>query len=456
MTKTQKRAAEIGVFALILLIGFTAGVKPSLIPFVGKHFESKPRYVVSAKKSDRSSRSSPTRSGKKQILFEGVSGRKKSVPAGSSPNWSKQSLNSEFSDGNNAAQGTAFSEEGAAGEFESGSESPSLESLRAGESWSGGSGGQSGSSFRGGNRNPARRRIGSELGERGSASSALTSIAKQAGSTSGFEHGSRNGPSGGGSNLLGRSTGAPGTGTGKSSSQTLFISAKKVDLFVDPSTMESMPAGFSKRDLQSVDISYKMDGGENTITLAKGSDMMAGEQVSWSGTESSDGKWLQVSVGGVDAWVEKEKLSRPGWSNWKPGLEKTFELGVLEKGAGLTQVVQEAQKHVGDAYVWGGSSPGGFDCSGLVQYSYRKFGMKVPRVSRDQKAAATMITPEQLEPGDLIFTGNPVKHVMIYKGESDLVEAMGRKWGVVNSGLGRRTRGGKAVYYGTFRHLNKN
>jgi cell wall-associated NlpC family hydrolase len=86
-----------------------------------------------------------------------------------------------------------------------------------------------------------------------------------------------------------------------------------------------------------------------------------------------------------------------------------------------------------------------------MQWAYRHHGVNIPRTSRDQKAAARPISEGELQPGDMVFTGNPVKHVMMYTGEGQLVEAMGRKWGVVTSSLQGRTSGGKAVYYGTFR-----
>jgi cell wall-associated NlpC family hydrolase len=283
----------------------------------------------------------------------------------------------------------------------------------------------------------------------------LRKLGVRSGELTGFSHGSRSGAADGREGAsVGSASNAPAAGTGRAQTRTLFISAKNVDLFVDPASMESMPAGFSTRDLKKSEVSYKMGGGLETITVAKGGDLTMGEQVSWSGTESADGQWIQVNAGGVDAWIRKEQVSAPGLPGWKPGLATAFEIGKLEKGAGLTQIVAEAQRHVGDRYVWGGSAPGGFDCSGLVHYAYRKYGIQLPRVSRDQHRAAQPIKMEELEPGDLIFTGNPVKHVMMYKDEGSLVEAMGRKWGVVNSGLGRRTGGKKAVYFGTFRHLS--
>ena len=285
----------------------------------------------------------------------------------------------------------------------------------------------------------------------------LEKLGVRSGELSGFDHGRRRASGAGkrGAGALG-TAGAPETGAGKAHTQTLYINSKNADLFMDPEAMESAPDGFSEKDRPKVEVVYKLFGESKAISLAKGSDLMRGEQVTWSGIESEDGKWLQVEAGGISAWVRKEDLTGAGWRNWNPATAKAFEIGKLMNGKGLIQVAKEAESRVGDRYVWGASSPGQFDCSGLVHYAYRRYGMQLPRVSRDQKAAAQMITSDQMEPGDLVFTGNPVKHVMMYLGEGRLVEAMGRKYGVVTSSLSGRTSGGKAVYYGTFRHLLSN
>jgi len=76
-------------------------------------------------------------------------------------------------------------------------------------------------------------------------------------------------------------------------------------------------------------------------------------------------------------------------------------------------VVAAVRAQLGDAYVWGGTGPDAWDCSGLVYTAWRGAGgaTTIPRVSRDQQAWSVPIPVEQVLPGDLVFFGNPVTHV---------------------------------------------
>lgn len=88
-------------------------------------------------------------------------------------------------------------------------------------------------------------------------------------------------------------------------------------------------------------------------------------------------------------------------------------------------IVNTAMKYLGVPYVWGGTSPSGFDCSGLVQYSCSKNGISVPRVAAAQRGSGRYVSRENLQPGDLVFfsNGGGVSHVGIYIGNGNMIHA---------------------------------
>lgn len=93
-----------------------------------------------------------------------------------------------------------------------------------------------------------------------------------------------------------------------------------------------------------------------------------------------------------------------------------------------SQLVAFAQSLLGVPYVWGGTTPQGFDCSGFVQYVYRNFGLDIPRVTYDQIGAGRQVNSIQdSQPGDLIFysesgNGSP-DHVAMYMGGGQIIVA---------------------------------
>lgn len=86
-------------------------------------------------------------------------------------------------------------------------------------------------------------------------------------------------------------------------------------------------------------------------------------------------------------------------------------------------MIAYAKQFLGVPYVWGGSTPSGFDCSGFTSYVFRSVGINLPRVSRDQQNVGTRISPSQVQPGDLVFRGSPAYHVGIYIGGGQYIHA---------------------------------
>lgn len=91
-------------------------------------------------------------------------------------------------------------------------------------------------------------------------------------------------------------------------------------------------------------------------------------------------------------------------------------------------VVSMAMSYLGVPYMWGGDSSHGLDCSGLVQLTYRSFGVELPRLSADQLRAGRPTAYGSLQPGDLIgwdinSRNNGADHIAVYAGNGRIVEA---------------------------------
>lgn len=115
--------------------------------------------------------------------------------------------------------------------------------------------------------------------------------------------------------------------------------------------------------------------------------------------------------------------------------------------------VKYAKAQIGVPYKYGGNNPGsGFDCSGLVQYSYKQAGIRLPRSTQQLYQATRRIDKDELRPGDLVFfkiNRRKVSHVGIYLGNNRFVHApsSGKKVEITNLEKGywkkRFSRGGR-------------
>lgn len=101
-----------------------------------------------------------------------------------------------------------------------------------------------------------------------------------------------------------------------------------------------------------------------------------------------------------------------------------------QKGVDQTRqaAIEYAKQFVGTPYVWGGDTPSGFDCSGLVQYVFNHVGVALPRVSYQQANYGTRTSIGKLRPGDLVAweegPQNPgADHIAIYLGHHRVIEA---------------------------------
>lgn len=94
------------------------------------------------------------------------------------------------------------------------------------------------------------------------------------------------------------------------------------------------------------------------------------------------------------------------------------------------QIVEYSKEFVGVKYVYGGSTPGGFDCSGFIGYVYKKFGIKLNRSAEDLYLNGTRVSKSELQPGDILFfdassrkASGIIDHAGIYLGGGNFIHA---------------------------------
>lgn len=98
------------------------------------------------------------------------------------------------------------------------------------------------------------------------------------------------------------------------------------------------------------------------------------------------------------------------------------------------QVVAYAKSFLGSRYVYGGTTPAGFDCSGFVGYVYKNFGITLNRTSRDMYSNGVAVAKTDLQPGDILFfssSGSTINHVGMYIGNRQFIHASTPATGVL-------------------------
>lgn len=160
-----------------------------------------------------------------------------------------------------------------------------------------------------------------------------------------------------------------------------------------------------------------------------------GTQYASAGTLST-GAIVEIvdTVGGVGGWYETED----GYVS--SDYVTIVDASVVSASANGNAIAQYALQFVGYPYVYGGSSPSGFDCSGFVRYVCSQKGYSVNRIASAQMDNGTPVSYSQLQPGDLVFfnNGNSSKratHVGIYIGNGQFVHASTSTTGVIISDM---------------------
>lgn len=168
---------------------------------------------------------------------------------------------------------------------------------------------------------------------------------------------------------------------------------------------------------------------------------------------SEENGWSKVKVGDKEGYISSSLLSDKRQETSRSMTkfrEKTAEesnktentSNVASSGNG-SSVVATANQYIGSRYIYGGTAPSGFDCSGFTSYVYKKYGVSLSRTAAGQYSNGVAVSKGELQPGDLVMFGKSgINHVGIYIGGGKMVHAANPSRGVttdtINSG-----------YYGT-------
>ena len=117
-------------------------------------------------------------------------------------------------------------------------------------------------------------------------------------------------------------------------------------------------------------------------------------------------------------------------------LNNTSSRGSLPSRSIIEKVITTAKSHLGTPYVWGGTSPSGFDCSGFTYYVLKQHGMSISRTAASQYNEGTSVSKSHLQKGDFVFFStykSGASHVGIYVGNNQFISSTTSKGVVISS-----------------------
>jgi len=144
--------------------------------------------------------------------------------------------------------------------------------------------------------------------------------------------------------------------------------------------------------------------------------------------------WYKLkTTDGTDAWACSDYMELTA-SSISRGSDFVRDVRILDLSTSKAQkIIDFAKKFLGVKYVYGGTSPNGFDCSGFVQYVFKNAGITLNRTAASQASHGTKVSKSELVAGDLVFfncNGGGIDHVGIYIGNGKFIHAESYRKGV--------------------------
>ena len=147
--------------------------------------------------------------------------------------------------------------------------------------------------------------------------------------------------------------------------------------------------------------------------------------------------WYQISYGSTSGYVHPDYLSlrqdqtasRSAATGGSSSDTTSLSTADVSSSSEIRQdIVAYAKNFIGTRYVYGGASPSGFDCSGLVYYVFKQHGYSLSRTASAQYGCGTKISKSELQPGDLVFFtyygGGSIQHSGIYIGGGQFIHSV--------------------------------
>lgn len=212
--------------------------------------------------------------------------------------------------------------------------------------------------------------------------------------------------------------------------KTMYVSADKLNVRASWSSVSTLLGTLAKG--AAVTVTGTCSNGWIRISYNGGTAYVSGDYVSntQGGSSSGDSSGSGTGTGGSSSGDSGSSDS--SGDSGSSGGSSTVD----GEGVGV-EIANYALTFVGYPYVYGGTSTSGFDCSGLMYYCYKHFGITLNRVADDQMNQGTAISREGLQAGDLVFfgSGSYASHVGMYIGNGNFVHAANPSSGVRISSL---------------------
>ncbi|GAA1256765.1 hypothetical protein GCM10009665_53970 [Kitasatospora nipponensis] len=186
--------------------------------------------------------------------------------------------------------------------------------------------------------------------------------------------------------------------------------------------------------LSNIAKAHHVQGGWQKLYELNKSVLTQGPDTIYPGERLSLGTWSQAQAPAADQSAPSSAPAAPVKAATTAATTAAPAPAQAASGS-MAKAIAFAESKVGQAYVYGGTGNGGWDCSGLTQAAMAQAGISIPRVAADQAAASTHVSLSNLQPGDLLFWSNNgsnsgVYHVALYIGDGRMVEAANPSAGV--------------------------